>query len=289
MPIARVNGIELYYEESGRGFPLVWSHEFGGDHRSWEPQVRYFSRRYRVITYNHRGFPPSEVPADPAAYSNLTLVEDLHQLLRHLGVDRAHVGGLSMGGNVALNFGIQHPEVAASLIVAGCGSGTVDRERFVREYGELADEVERRGIGVLVERFGTLATRQVFRAKDPRGWEEFLRYLGEHSAAGSANLIRGVILRRRTIFDLELELQRLRLPTLVLVGDQDEPCIEPGLFMRRHLPHAGLAVLPVSGHTINIEEPALFNLHVTEFLTAVENGSWGQWQREAQPPASRAP
>ena len=104
MPTASVNGVAIYYEDTGRGFPLVWSHEFGGDHRSWEPQVRYFSRRYRVITYNHRGYPPSSVPKEALAYSQEQLVEDLRQLLRHLGVRLAHVGGCSMGANVALNF-----------------------------------------------------------------------------------------------------------------------------------------------------------------------------------------
>jgi len=128
-----------------------------------------------------------------------------------------------------------------------------------------------------VTRLGAIPTRQVFRAKDPRGWNEFLRYLGEHSALASAHLIRGVILRRKTIFELEPELRRLSIPTLVMVGDQDEPCLEPGLFMRRLIPHAGLVILPMSGHTINIEEPALFNLHAAEFLTAVENGRWGSW------------
>src|SRR6266540_5830592 len=100
MPTARVTSageaVELYYEETGHGFPLIWCHEYGGDYRSWEPQVRYFSRRYRVITWNYRGYPPSEVPPDPAAYRNETLVEDLAALLRHLGIERAHVGGLSM-------------------------------------------------------------------------------------------------------------------------------------------------------------------------------------------------
>ena len=128
MPTARANGVELYYEETGSGFPLIWSHEFGGDYRSWEPQVRYFSRRYRVITYNYRGYPPSSVPDDPAAYRSEILIEDLAALMRHLGIAKAHVGGLSMGGNVALNFGIRYPEMAASLIIAGCGSGTVNRE-----------------------------------------------------------------------------------------------------------------------------------------------------------------
>ncbi|HET8576971.1 MAG TPA: alpha/beta hydrolase, partial [Methylomirabilota bacterium] len=133
MPTARVNGVELYYEETGSGFPLIWSHEFGGDYRSWEPQVRYFSRRYRVITYNYRGYPPSSVPDDPAAYRNEILVEDLAALMRHLGIAKAHVGGLSMGGNVTLNFGIRYPEMAASLVIAGCGSGTVDHAGFARE------------------------------------------------------------------------------------------------------------------------------------------------------------
>ncbi len=133
MPIARVNGVELYYEETGSGFPLVWSHEFAGDYRSWEPQVRYFSRRYRIITYNYRGYPPSSVPTAPEAYRNEILVEDLAALLRFLGIARAHIGGLSMGGNVALNFGITHPEMSERLVIAGCGSGTVGRETYLAD------------------------------------------------------------------------------------------------------------------------------------------------------------
>jgi len=277
MPTASVNGVAIYYEDTGRGFPLVWSHEFGGDHRSWEPQVRYFSRRYRVITYNHRGYPPSSVPKEAVAYSQEQLVEDLRQLLRHLGVRLAHVGGCSMGANVALNFGLAHPEMAKSLIVVGCGSGTVDREPFVRAQLARADELEREGIDALVRNFETLATRRAFREKDPRGWEEFVRYVREHDAAACAHLMRGVIMKRKTIFELEAKLRELRAPTLVMTGDQDEPCIEPSLFMRRHIPNAGLAVIPMTGHTVNIEEPLLFNQAVGEFLTAVESGRWGTW------------
>ena len=278
MPHANVNGTQLYYEETGEGFPLVWSHEFGGDYRSWEPQVRYFARRYRVITYNNRGYPPSAVPEDPAAYSNEILVEDLFHLLRHLGIEQAHVGGLSMGGNVALNFGLTYPRMAKSLIVAACGSGTVQREQFVEEYRQLATSVETRGMEVLVDRFSTLLSRRGFREKDPRGFAEFVAQLREHSARGSAHILRGVQLRRKTIFELEARLKTLQVPTLIVVGDQDEPCIEPGLFMKRHIPHAGLLMLPMSGHAMNIEDPALFNLHVGEFLTAGENGRWGTWK-----------
>ena len=278
MPTARVNGVELYYEETGSGFPLIWSHEFGGDYRSWEPQVRYFSRRYRVITYNYRGYPPSSVPSDPAAYRNEILVEDLAALMRHLGIQRAHVGGLSMGGNVTLNFGIRYPEMAASLVIAGCGSGTVNREAFVRECENRARLFLEKGAGAAADDFAGLASRRGFADKDPRGWAEFLAQVREHSPEGSAHMLRGVQIRRKTVYELEAELKTLMVPALIVVGDQDEPCLEPGLFMKRHIPHAGLVILPMTGHTANIEEPALFNLHVSEFLTAVENGRYGTWQ-----------
>ena len=277
MPTARVNGVDLYYEDTGEGFPLVWSHEFGGDHRSWEPQVRHFARRYRVITYNHRGYPPSGVPKEAGAYTHDALIEDLHQLLRHLGIRQAHVGGCSMGANVALNFGLRHPEMAKSLVIVGCGSGTVNREEFVRAQRATADALERDGLEALIRNFETLPTRRAFRHKDPRGWDEFLAQAREHDATACAQIIRGVILARRTIFELEHELHALRVPTLLMTGDQDAPCVEPALFMREHLPHAGLVVVPMTGHTVNSEEPALFNLHVAEFLTAVENGRWGTW------------
>lgn len=279
MPTARVNGVELHYEETGRGPALVWCHEFGGDFRSWEPQVRYFSRRYRVVTWNYRGYPPSEVPTDPAAYSVEHCVADLAALMRHLRIARAHVGGLSMGGGVALNFGIRHPEMALSLIIAAAGSGTVDRARFLEEAEHQARRYEARGGEAKAEHFATLATRRGFAEKDPRGWAEFLRHARDHSGLGSALTLRGVQMKRRTIHELEADLGRLPMPALIVVGDQDEPCLEPGLFMKRRIPHAGLLVLPMAGHTTNIEEPGLFNLHVAEFLTSVESGRWGTWTR----------
>jgi len=165
-----------------------------------------------VITYNHRGYPPSSVPKEALAYSQEQLVEDLRQLLGHLGVRLAHIGGCSMGANVALNFGLAHPEMAKSLIVVGCGSGTVDREPFVRAQLARADELEREGIDALVRNFETLATRRAFREKDPRGWEEFVRYVREHDAVACAHLMRGVIMKRKTIFELEAKLRELRRP-----------------------------------------------------------------------------
>src|SRR6266536_1950779 len=130
MPLAPINGIEIYYEEHGQGAPIVFSHEFAGDYRSWAPQVRFFARRYRTITYCARGYPPSSVPTELAAYSEEQSVEDLYELIRFLGIEKAHVVGLSMGGNVALKIGLAHPEVCASLVVAGAGFGSVNPEEF---------------------------------------------------------------------------------------------------------------------------------------------------------------
>ena len=125
MPMASVNGIKLYYEVTGSGYPLLFSHEFAGDYRSWEPQVRYFSRRYQVITYNARGYPPSDVPEPVDAYSQEQATDDIAGLMRHLGIAQAHLVGLSMGGYAVLHFGLRYPTLARSLVVAGCGYGSV--------------------------------------------------------------------------------------------------------------------------------------------------------------------
>ena len=281
MPNARIKSstgeIDLYYEETGQGFPLIWCHEFGGDYRSYETQVRYFSRRYRVVTWNYRGYPPSEVPKDPAAYSVEILVEDLRGLMQHLGISRAHVGGVSLGAGLALNFGIRYPQMAASLVICGGGSGTTGREEFLKNAERNANLFEAEGAEAKARNFAETPTRRGFRAKDPRGWAEFLRNVLDHSGVGSALMTRGVMMKRKTIFELEPELKKLTVPSLIVVGDQDEPCIEPGIFMKRHIPHAGLLMVPMTGHTVNIEEPALFNQAVAEFYASVESGRWGTW------------
>jgi pimeloyl-ACP methyl ester carboxylesterase len=284
MPNARIKSgageIDLYYEETGQGFPLIWCHEFGGDHRSFETQVRHFSRRYRVVTWNYRGFPPSEVPKDPDAYSVEVLVEDLRGLMRHLGITRAHVGGVSIGGGVTLNFGLRHPEMAESLVICGAGSGSTGREEFLKNAERNARLFETEGLEAKIRNFSETPTRRGFREKDPRGWAEFIRNVQDHSPVGSALMTRGVMMKRKTVFELEPELKTLTVPSLVIVGDQDGPCIEPGIFLKRHIPHAGLVVVPMTGHAVNIEEPALFNQAVAEFYASVESGRWGTWRGE---------
>jgi pimeloyl-ACP methyl ester carboxylesterase len=279
MPIATIGDVDLYYEETGQGAPLVWSHEFGGDHRSWEPQVRYFGRGYRVITYNHRGYPPSSVPKGARAYSQDLLVEDLHRLLRHLRLGPVHLAGCSMGANVARDFTIAHPEMVRSLVMVGAGAGSVNRQAFLDSQAATAERLEREGQPSRVRELDTLPQRVSFKAKDPRGFAEFLRQAGEHDAQACAHLAREVMSKRRTVPELEAPLRALRVPTLIMVGDQDAPCVEPSMMMRALIPHAGLVVFPACGHTPNLEEPGLFNLHVSEFLSAVERGRWAGWTR----------
>jgi pimeloyl-ACP methyl ester carboxylesterase len=277
--LASVTGpIDLYYEDTGLGFPLIWCHEYGGDYRSWEQQVRYFSRRYRVVTWNYRGYPPSEVPKDGNAYSVEILVEDLRALMQHLGIRRAHVGGLSLGGGLTVNFGIRHPDLVASLIICGAGSGSDNPEEFVKNAARQADLYEKEGAEAKARNFAANPARRGFAEKDPRGHAEFMRHVLDHSGVGSALMARGIQMKRKTIYQLEPELKKIAAPSLIVVGDQDEPCLGPGLFMKKHIPHAGLVVAPMTGHTVNIEEPGLFNQLVTEFLTSVESGRYGTWK-----------
>lgn len=277
MHTAPINGVKLYYEITGSGYPLLFSHEFAGDYRSWEPQVRYFARRYQVITYNARGYPPSDVPEDLSAYSQAQAAEDIVGLLRHLNISQAHLVGLSMGGYAVLHVGLSHPELVRSMVVAGCGYGSVagDREKFQQDSGQVAQRLEREGMAPVATIYAKGPTRVQFEDKDPRGWREFAEQLAGHSAIGSALTLRGVQGQRPSVYALEARMRQCRVPTLIISGDEDEPCLEPGLFMKRTIPTAGLLIMPKSGHTINLEEPDAFNRAVSDFLAAVEAGKWG--------------
>lgn len=270
------DGTGLYYEEAGSGTPILFVHEFGGDWRSWEPQMRYFTRRYRCITFSARGYLPSDVPADPERYSQDIAVDDMVDVLDGLGIEKAHIVGLSMGGFATLHFGLRHANRALSLVVAGAGYGAEkEHEEYFRNVSrEVARCFEEQGAPTFSQTYATAASRIVFQLKDPRGWEEFARQLGEHSSQGSALTMRGVQARRPSIYDLEAELGQMQVPTLIVVGDEDDHCLQPGIFLKKTVPASGLLVLPKTGHTLNIEEPALFNQFVSDFLATVEQNKW---------------
>jgi pimeloyl-ACP methyl ester carboxylesterase len=270
------DGIGLHYEEAGAGLPVVFVHEFAGDLRSWEPQLRHFSRRYRCIAYNARGYPPSEVPEDVERYSQARARDDIRAVLDALKIDRAHVVGLSMGAFATLHFGMAYGARALSLTIAGGGYGAHPAQyaKFQQDALANAEAIRAKGMAHFASTYGHGATRVQFQNKDPRGFAEFVGQLAGHSALGSANTMLGYQARRPSLYDLTAEMARIEAPTLILSGDEEEPCLEVNLLMKRCIPTAALAILPRSGHGINLEEPALFNSLLEDFFHQVETGRW---------------
>jgi len=270
------DGVKLFYEETGAGTPIVFVHEFAGDHRSWEPQVRHFSRRYRCIAYSARGYPPSDVPEDVERYSQARARDDIRCVLDALGIQRAHVVGLSMGAFATLHFGITYGYRALSLTIAGGGYGAhpAHYAKFQEDARANAAAIRRDGMERFAATYGHGPTRVQLQNKDPHGFAEYIRQLAAHSATGSANTLLGTQVRRPSLYDLIAEMARIDVPTLVLAGDEEEPCLEVCLLMKRAIRTAGLAILPKSGHAINLEEPALFNQLVGDFFHQVEAGRW---------------
>jgi pimeloyl-ACP methyl ester carboxylesterase len=277
MPHATTDdGVKLYYEETGAGRPVIFVHEYAGDYRSWEPQMRHFGQRYRAITYNARGYPPSDVPDDVGKYSQVRAADDIKAVLDHLRIDKAHVVGLSMGGFATLHFGFRHPARALSLCVAGCGYGAErgQTERFRAEAEAIAAFISEQGMQRFAEKYAYGPTRVQFENKDPRGFAEFKQMLAEHSALGARNTQLGVQRERPSLYDLVEPMQALTVPTLILTGDEDWPCLAPGLLMKQTIPSAALSVMPNCGHAINIEDPDEFNRIVGAFIVQVDAGRW---------------
>jgi pimeloyl-ACP methyl ester carboxylesterase len=270
------DGVRLYYEETGSGKPLIFVHEFAGDHRSWELQMRHFGQRYRCIAFNARGYPPSDVPQSPASYSQSRAADDIRSVLDHLSIHRAHVVGLSMGGFAVLHFGFRQAARALSLCVAGCGYGAEpeQRERFRAEAATIADFITSGGMPAFADKYAYGPTRVQFENKDPRGFAEFKRMLAEHSPLGSANTQLGVQRERPSLYDLVEDMKCLTVPTLILTGDEDWPCLLPGILLKRNIPAAALSVMPNCGHAINLEAPGEFNRIVGDFLALVDSGRW---------------
>ena len=277
MPYATTDdGVRLYFEETGSGHPVIFVHEFAGDLRSFEPQMRHFGKRYRAIAFNARGFPPSDVPTNASSYSQARAADDIVAVLDQIGVAKAHIVGLSMGGFATLHFGIRNQARALSLCIGGCGYGAEPdkREIFRAEAEMIAGALRKDGMVAFAERYAYGPTRVQFENKDPRGHAEFKRMLAEHSAIGSANTQAGVQRERPSLYTLIEEMKRISVPTLIINGDEDWPCLLPGILMKQNIPSAALSVMPNSGHAINIEEPEEYNRIVGDFLAQVESGRW---------------
>ncbi|MBX3582926.1 MAG: alpha/beta hydrolase [Rhizobiaceae bacterium] len=272
------DGVNLYYEQAGAGTAVLFVHEFGGNHWSWEPQMRRFSRRHQCIAFAARGFPPSDVPDESSRYSQELAASDIIAVMDAAEVEQAHLVGLSMGGFACLHAAIRYPARVLSVVAAGTGYGAEKaHEDYFRSISEaVATNFEAKGASAFAPTYAEGASRVQFQNKDPRGWREFAERLGRHNSLGAANTMRGVQMCRPSLYDLASELAALEAPLLVMTGDEDDHCLQPGLFLKRTVPRSGLAVFPKAGHTLNLEEPELFNRHLSEFLSQVEAGFWAR-------------
>ena len=272
------DGTRLYYEEAGTGTPVVFVHEFAADYRTWEPQMQRFSRSHRCVTYSQRGYPPSDIPNDPDKYDQMKFRDDVIAVMDHLKIDKAHVVGHSMGASTALHVGIAYPDRCISVVAAGCGYGSSADPQTVEASRAASRDNARMFSSHTMEEgariYGDGPTRQSQKYKDPRGYAHFVKMLGEHSSVGHAMTMANLQARRPTLYDMEADLKKFKPPLLIIVGDEDEWCVDASVYLRRTAPTAGLLVVPRTGHTITSEEPDKFNAALAELFADAERGRW---------------
>ena len=274
MAYAQAPGARLRYEDTGTGVPIVFVHETSADLRSWEAQVRWFSRAYRCITYNARGYPGSDPGTQPDTHDHRRLSDDIGVVMDAAGVDKAFVVGHSMGAYVAAHLMVNHPERLLGVMLEGLGAGADDPEAFRAATLAMVAMMRKDGIEPLVEQMARGPNRVQLLHKDPRGFEEFLQQLRDIDPQALANIMEHCHSRRPPIYELQAPLRQSSVPTLIAVGDEDLSCIGPALFLKRTIATAGLWMCPRTGHSVNLEEPALYNAALQSFITAVQQGSW---------------
>ena len=279
--------VRLYYEEVGSGTPILFVHEFAADHTNWEPQMRYFSRGHRCIAYAARGYTPSDVPPSPDLYTYKHFYTDALAVLDHLNIQKAHFVGLSMGSYSSLHVALNAPSRMLSMTLAGVGSGSnlEHLDAWRQQCRETADQFEKLGAVEVAKVTREALARIPFLVKDPRGHADFYAALARHDSKGSANTMRSFQGGRPSIYTLTEAIRTVLTPALIICGDEDDACVEPSLFLKKHLPAAGLTFFPKTGHVLNLEEPALFNDMVERFIALVEAGRWGVRDPRSIPPA----
>lgn len=270
------DGVHLHVEDTGEGTPIVWVHEFAGDHRSWAPQVAALSAHHRCVVFAARGYPPSDVPRDPARYSQARAAADILAVMDALGLPTAHLVGLSMGGFAVLHAALAQPERVRSMVLAGVGYGAEPDQAasFAALSHEAAAQFERLGSARFAPVYASGPARIPLQLKHPNAWAAFAAQLAQHDAQGAAHTLRGVQACRPSLYALREAIAAVTVPALVIAGDEDDHTLSASRFLKETLPAAGLLVLPRTGHTINLEEPDIFNQAVADFLRRVRAGQW---------------
>ncbi len=278
MPVAVNAGVRLFYEDSGGDGPaILFLHEYAGDHRSWAGQVAALKSRYRCLSMSGRGYPPSDCPDDPGAYSQDLMNADALAVLDAAGVGRAHVVGLSMGAFTGLQLAQFHAGRVLSVTAAAGGSGSSDtaqaREGFVTEALALAAMMDKQG-AIPAEAMCKGPTRIHLKDKNEVVWLQSVAHLAEHPAFAAAHMLRGVQVGRPSLRDQADTLASVRVPVLLMVGDEDTSCLHVNVWLKQIMPAARLMVFPASGHALNLEEPQLFNRSIEAFVALVDSGGW---------------
>lgn len=264
MPYLLGNGIRIRYEKRGLGTPMIWAHGLFSNWRVWEETMAFLMDRYCVISYDARGHGESEVPEKQDAYSQEIMVQDMRGVLDALGIERAIIGGHSMGANVALNFSICYPARCLACIPVGAGAGS-SHSHWGEIMRSLADMIEQEGMRKVVEQAKKLPGWEPL-VNTPLLWERVKRDILACSAKGVTNTIRGVQMKRPTVQQLEPELRKFSVKALVIVGDLDTPCMEPSRIIAQYIPKATLEIIQGVGHFTHIEAPEKFLKAVERFL-----------------------
>jgi pimeloyl-ACP methyl ester carboxylesterase len=203
-------------------------------------------------------------------------VDDVAVVMRHLKVSKAHIVGCSMGSRTTLDFGLTYPRMALSLTMIGIGSGGDPRDKaaFLRDAEKRARQYEEGGLETVLKGLRVAANRVQLKHKNPRAWEDFGSRFLQHSAQGCAHITRRVMARRISLYSMEKPLRALKVPSLVIVGDEDPGALDAGLFMKKVSPAVRLSVVPATGHLVNLEEPDLMHRLTEDFFALVESKQW---------------
>ncbi|WP_322796895.1 alpha/beta fold hydrolase [Tepidiforma sp.] len=251
MPHLDRDGVSIFYQVAGSGPAILLSHGYSATSRMWDAQVSALSPEYAVVTWDMRGHGQSDSPDDPSAYSEAHTVADMAAILDALGVESAVIGGLSLGGYMSLAFHLAHPDRVRALMLFDTGPGyrnPAGREAWNRTAEARAVAFETRGLEAL-------------------GPGAEVRIAAHRSARGLALAARGMLAQ----FDSRIieSLPSIAVPTLVLVGEKDEPFLGATDYMAAKIPGARKVVIPGAGHAANIDQPEAFNRAVREFLASL--------------------
>jgi pimeloyl-ACP methyl ester carboxylesterase len=275
MPAASVNGIELAYEVYGDGPPLVLAHGYIASKEMWDYQIGPFSERYRLVVYDMRGHGQSGAPPeDDPGYTMATLVEDQRALMDHLGIDQAYVGGLSMGGGIAMRFALSYPQRVRALLLFDTAAGPTAAGREIQRWWQtnhdmIASFIRSSGVADTLRNLYAQRVQApgAAAADPPTEVREFMARMQDLSPDGFLGAGRA-LWEQDDVLDRMAEVS---VPTLVLVGDMDF-LLEPSKAMHANLPHARFTLVRGSGHGTAMWQPAKFTSAVLDFLADVEAG-----------------